>query len=117
MELKSNIKYSPVASPSNSSPPAPPSLYDALPENAKIYYKHPVTDTSLSSLVHQWTLGDTLCHCLGFFLIYPLTRITYLAANEVMVTLEGGTHRIVGGPGLRFDFFKDLLKLLLFFLT
>jgi hypothetical protein len=101
MEMKGQQKagYQSVSTGSSSS--GTTSLYDSLPSNAKAYYRHPISDTSISNLIHHWSWNETVCHCLGLTLLYPICRIKYLAANEVMVVLEGGTHKILSGPGLR----------------
>jgi hypothetical protein len=89
------------------------SLYDSLPPNAQTYYRHPVSETSISNLISRWSTTEAFRHCLGLPLLYPLCRIRYLAANEVMVVLEGGNHKILSGPGLRYFFlsFSCLLSL------
>jgi hypothetical protein len=33
------------------------SLYESLPSNAKAYYRHPISDTSISNLIHIIGVG------------------------------------------------------------
>src|SRR5688572_6347611 len=77
------------------------SLYNALPDNARVYYRPPQEDIDLNDLGHERGFLKSVKHALGLGLIYPLFSMTYLAANEVMVILENGKHKIKAGPGLK----------------
>jgi hypothetical protein len=76
-------------------------LYDILPPNAKVYYRSADDGEKLEGIITKHSTGKKLCLCLGLLRIYPLFRIRYLAANEVMVVLEDGEHKVFAGPGLK----------------
>ena len=77
------------------------SLEEILPENARRYYRKPTENFSIESIKHKSTPGRKLIRRIGLGLVYPLFNLHYLAANELLVVLENGEHRIIGGPGVK----------------
>ncbi len=77
-------------------------LFDILPANAKKYYRAPNENSdSINEIVYKPSIEKQIRTTLGLFLIYPIFRIRYLAANEIIVVLESGEHRVYVGPGLK----------------
>jgi hypothetical protein len=83
-------------------PSSATTLFDILPLNAKKYYRAPNENSdSINEIVYRPSADKQIRSFLGLFLIYPIFRIRYLAANEIMVVLESGEHRVYVGPGLK----------------
>lgn len=89
------------------------SLFDTLPPNARKYYRAPNENSdSIQEIVHHTTSAENFSLLMGLFFIYPLFRIRYLAANQIMVVLKDGEHQVLIGPGLKWYVRKSISSLM-----